>query len=117
VRSLWDRIRLRAEERYKPLRGMLSRATVEAVEGNTLTIGVVDTLTEGFLRERAGVLEEAVADAVRVPMRVRFKTGSAGRGRSSAHRGAPEASAESAGGEVDPLLAYARKKLGTMETT
>ena len=100
VRSLWDQIRLRAEERAKPLRGPLSRATVDALEGKHLTIGVVDTLQASIMRERAKFLEDALADVLHVPLRVSFAT-----------RGSAAESAGASDGEID-LLAYARKKIG-----
>jgi hypothetical protein len=116
VRSLWDQIRLRAEERHKPLRAPLSQATVDGLEGNALVIGVVDSLQESIMRERTAIVEGAVADVVRVPLRVLFKP----RGRSvrpapPERPAGPEGSARSDGGEID-LLAYARKKLGGTET-
>ena len=120
VRSLWDQIRLRAEEKQKSLRAPLSQATVDAVEGGILTIGVVDAIQEVILRERSAIIEAAVADVMQAPLRVQFKAragAEAARGRvSSAHRAAPDASAGAGDGEID-LLAYARKKLGRTETT
>ena len=121
VRSLWDQIRLRAEERHKPLRAPLSQATVDGLEGNALVIGVVDALQESIMRERTAIVESAVADVVRVPLRVLFKP------RAAAPRGvraappdrtaaSPDGSASQNGGEID-LMSYARKKLGGLETT
>ena len=119
VRSQWDRIRLRAEERYKPMRGVLAQATVDALDGGAVVIGVVDALQESIMRERTALVEGAIADVVGTPLRVRFKTRSAGGARvtRSAHAasGAADASASATDGEVD-LLAYARKKLGGTET-
>jgi DNA polymerase-3 subunit gamma/tau len=122
VRSQWDQIRLRADERHKPLKGPLARATVDAVDAESLTIGVADELQEGILRSKLGVIEDAVADALgrrlRVVIRARTPATSAHRatppGPPGAHEAAP-ASASDPGGEVD-LLAYARKKLGGTET-
>ena len=119
IRSQWDRIRLRVEERYKPMRGVLAQATVDALEGGTLSIGVVDALQESIMRERTALVESAIADVVGTPLRVRFKTRAAGgtRAARSTHgedTGA-DASANGSDGEVD-LLAYARKKLGGTET-
>ncbi|MGP6157989.1 MAG: DNA polymerase III subunit gamma/tau [Vulcanimicrobiaceae bacterium] len=117
IRSLWDQIRLRAEERQKPLRAPLSRATVDALEGDVLRIGVVDSVQEELLRAKAAVLESVLADVLRVPLRVTFSSG--GRGsRTSAHRSTrrdPEVADASAGRDdgEDDLLAYARKKLGS----
>jgi DNA polymerase-3 subunit gamma/tau len=119
LRSRWDQIRLRAEEQHKPLRGPLSQATVDAIEGGTLVIGVVDGIQEGILRERLALVERAVEAVVGAPLRVVFKTRSGAEGArqraTSAHRAAPDASASSPDGEVD-LMSYARKKLGGTET-
>ena len=118
VRSLWDQIRLRAEEHYKPMRGPLSRATVDALEGDRVIVGLVDSLNEGIVRARLPVLEAALADALGTPLRVSLKVvGSAERSPvRSAHRSTPSEasnsqSADDSGGEAD-LLAYARRKLG-----
>lgn len=123
VRSQWDQIRLRAEERHKPLRALLSRATVDAVDANALVIGVGDGVQEGLVRDKTQVIEAALADVLRVSLRVVFRVrGSATPGAAttdaaharSAQTGAA-ASAVGANGEID-LLAYARKKLGGTET-
>ncbi len=116
VRSLWDQIRLRAEEKHKPLRGLLSRATVDAVEAGTLVIGVGDGIQEGLMRDRTALIEEAVSDVVRAPLRIAIRLrGGAAPARASATGGA-EGSATGPSGETD-LLAYARKKLGGTEST
>jgi len=124
VRSLWDRIRARVEERAKPLRGPLSQATVDALEGEALVVGVVDALQEGILRDRSAIVEAAIAEVVGARIRVLFRTragagGSRGAGPVGVRRGPPpsgrgEASAEPASGEPD-LLAYVRDKLGSTE--
>jgi hypothetical protein len=119
ILSLWDQVKRRVGERHKPLLGPLSQATPESLDGNTLTIGLTESIHESLLRQRHEVLESALTDVLRAPIRVLIKTktpGSPVRAASSAHRAAPEASAATAGGEVD-LLAYARKKLGGTETT
>jgi len=121
VRSLWDQIRLRAEVRQKPLKGPLSRATVDAVDADSLTIGVSDALHEGIARDKLSIIEDAVADVVgrrlRIVIRARTPATSAHRAPPpAASASAPAASASAPDGEVD-LLAYARKKLGGTETT
>jgi len=131
ARSQWDQIRLRAEERYKPMRGMLAQATVDSLEGSALVIGVVDALQESLMRERLPILEGAVGDVLRVPLRIIFRTrgGAAPRApraawaertpssarSATAVRAASDASVSADGGEAD-LLAYARQKLGGTET-
>jgi len=130
VRSLWDQIRLRAEERYKPMKGMLAQATVDSLEGTALVIGVVDALQESLMRERLPILEGAVGDVVRMPLRIIFRTrgGAAPRApraawaertpnsarTATAVRTTSDASVGAVEGEAD-LLAYARQKLGGTE--
>jgi len=119
IRSQWNRIRARAEERYKPLAAPLSQATVDAFEGDGVAIGVVDTLQAGIVRERTEIVEGALADVLGVRLRVRFQTRTAATGKDERTSPArPAAAPRSAGdddGEID-LLAYARKKFGTTET-
>ena len=131
VRSLWDQIRLRAEEAYKPMRGPLARATVDGVGGGALTIGIPDSIQEAIVREKLELLENAVEGVLRVRLRVvlrsRLTAGAPRTPITSAHRAGTESANENASdnapasavgtsGEFD-LLAYARKKLGGMETT
>ncbi len=109
VRSLWDQIRLRAEEKHKPLRALLSRATVDAVDGHALVIGVGDGIQEGLARDKTQLIEAAVENVMRVPLRVVVKV------RGTSVGVAPPGSPQGVNGEID-LLAYARKKLGGTET-
>jgi DNA polymerase-3 subunit gamma/tau len=119
VRSLWDQIRLRVEEQSKPLRAPLSRATVDALDGNALTISVPDEMQESLLRPRLDLLTKALADAVRSPLRIVLRNRSARGGEG--YRPPPvvsevSGSAGAADGEID-LLAYARKRIGRTETS
>jgi DNA polymerase-3 subunit gamma/tau len=119
VRSLWDQIRLRVEEQSKPLRGPLSRATVDALAGNALTISVPDEMQESLLRDKLALVESAIADSLRVPLRLVLRNRANRTG--DAYRAAPVAARETASpdaqdGEVN-LLAYARKKIGGTETS
>ncbi len=124
VRALWDQIRLRAEEKHKPLRALLSRATVDAVDGNALVIGVGDGIQEGLARDKTQLIEAAVLDvlraSLRVVVRVRGATDGGVRSREAESErragaapgdGRSGSKADGANGEID-LLAYARKKLG-----
>jgi DNA polymerase-3 subunit gamma/tau len=119
VRSLWDQIRLRVEEQSKPLKGPLSRATVDELAGNALTISVPDHVNESILRDKLPLIESAIADSLRVPLRLVLRNRAIRNG--DAHRAAPAAAREAASpegqdGEVN-LLAYARKKIGGTETS
>ena len=119
VRSLWDQIRLRADERHKPLKGPLARATVDAVDATSVTISVADALNEEIVRAKLAMLEDSVADVAGVRLRVILRSRAPA---TSAHRAPPspqepeppQASPRTPDGEID-LLAYARKKLGRTE--
>jgi len=116
LRSLWDQIRLRAYERNVPLKGPLSRATVDAFEDGLVTIGLVDDVSESFVRSKLADIEAALAEVVGAPLHVKLQTAPlGGRGRTptgakSAHRAPPAGSPEPSDGEAD-LLAYARRRL------
>ena len=120
VRSQWDQIRMRAEEKHKPLRGLLSRATIDAVDATVLTIGVGDAIQEGLIRDRTALIEDAVADVLRARLRIAIRV--RGAAPPPLRANVVEASksfAESAtgpSGEID-LLAYARNKIGGTEST
>ena len=128
MRSLWEQIRLRAEEKHKPMRALLSRATVDAIDGNALVIGVADPIQEGLMRDKISVLEDAVAAVASVPLRVIVKTRVAPAKvaprpaipreepsipRPSFSTPAPvtEARPTAQNGDID-LLAYARERIG-----
>ncbi len=105
VRSLWDQIRLRAYEQNMPLKAPLSRATVDSVDDDLVTIGFIDDVQESLVRTKLAAIEVAIADVVGVPLRVKLRsTPVAARGRT------PGAAKSAPDGESD-LLAYARHKL------
>ncbi|MBD5632957.1 MAG: hypothetical protein IAI49_00640, partial [Candidatus Eremiobacteraeota bacterium] len=122
VRSLWDQIRLRVEEQSKPLRGPLSRATVDALENNALTISVPDEVQESILRPRLALVENAIGDALRAPLRLVLRNRTARGGESyrvelpRTTPGDAAASADRPAGEID-LLAYARERIGRTESS
>jgi len=136
VRSLWEQIRLRAEEEAMPLRAPLSRATVDALAGDLLTITVPDDFNESVLRPRLAILERAIAAAVGSPLRVLLRNRTSSNGRAASEPPAPAgseppapagsesstpavsepASAEPPDGEID-LLAYAREKIGRTKSS
>jgi len=122
VRSQWDQIRLRAEEKHKPLRALLSRATVDSVDADAFVIGVGDGIQEGLARDKTQLIEAAVEDVLRVRLRVVIRvrgTSVGGRSRDAQSDGPSDAGGTGStlgpSGEID-LLAYARKKLGGTET-
>jgi DNA polymerase-3 subunit gamma/tau len=113
VRSQWQSIRTRAEGERVPLRGPLSRATVEAVTADAVVVRLADEIAAEILRKDAAVVERAIKEVVGVALRLQIRVeappagGSRGTGRITA--AAPAPGEAEAGGEND-LLAYALHK-------
>ncbi|HTD37657.1 MAG TPA: DNA polymerase III subunit gamma/tau [Candidatus Limnocylindrales bacterium] len=108
LRTLWQSVRTRAEEVKPSLNAPLSRATVEALDGETVVLRVpIPPMVEVVKRE-LGTLKKAIADVTGRALDVRV-VGGAGApppGSGSAHRGG-EPPDEDEGG----LLDYALKTL------
>lgn len=118
VRSLWQNIRTRAEGERPPLRAPLSRVTVEALDGGTLTVRSADASMESYIRDHAAIVERAIADVLGVQLRLRVRVDH--QQPRSAHRAAPQPdgaraeSDEAGAGELD-LLDYAIRRIGRTE--
>jgi DNA polymerase-3 subunit gamma/tau len=118
LRSQWDQIRLRAYERHMPLKGPLSRATIDALDGNLVTIGLVDDIQESFVKAKVGELEAAFSDIVGAPVRIILRsTGAAATPRRASsghgtHRAAPRDAKAPPSDPEDDLMAYAQQRLG-----
>jgi DNA polymerase-3 subunit gamma/tau len=123
LRSQWDQIRLRAYERHMPLKTPLSRATIDALDGNLVTIGVVDELQESLVKAKTAVLEAAFADVVGAPVRIALRSGTpAATARRAptahgAHRAAPRDAKPAPADPEDDLMSYAQQLLGAGSET
>jgi len=113
VRSLWQSIRTRVEGERKPLKAVLSRATVDAVDGDTLVIGHADQNQADILRENASIIERALADVLGGPMRVQVRLDRTERTPQtrSTHRAAGPGPSHDSGDQPDDLLDYASKTI------
>ena len=91
----------------------LSRATVDSVEGDVLTIRLVDSTTESYVREHAPIIERAIAEVLGVPLRLNVKAERAASQVRSGHRAAPRDSQPDDGADSDAigLLDYASKTI------
>jgi len=118
VRAMWEQIRTRAYEKHMSLKGPLSRATVDALEANVLTIGLVDDVQEEFVRAKLPLIEAALGEVLGAQLRVALRSAAPAAGRrvaagSSAHRAAPRSDETVAGDDEGDLLAYAQERLGS----
>lgn len=73
VRAAWQSIRAKVEGQRQSLRAPLSRAVLESVEGNAVTLGLPEAWLAEALREHASLIERAIEDMLGVPMRVRLR--------------------------------------------
>ncbi|MGH7709325.1 MAG: DNA polymerase III subunit gamma/tau [Vulcanimicrobiaceae bacterium] len=114
VRSLWRSVRTRVEEAAMPLRGPLTQATVDSVDGATVTLGHHDEIQAALLRDRAKLIEGALSEVAGTPMRVAIRVG-AGRGDARSRPAERTGAAPvPTAGEHD-LLAYAMQQFEPAE--
>jgi len=73
VRSAWQSIRTRVEGERQSLRTQLSRAQPEAIEGNALVIKLPNAIFAETLKDNAKLIEDAIAEVLGTPLRVRFR--------------------------------------------
>jgi hypothetical protein len=105
LRSLWQNIRTRAEERKTSLRAALSRATLASLEGDVLTLRVPDPINAGVLKRDVETVRTAIADVTGHTLDVRIAVGAAA--------APPEEDGPAAedGEDGDDLMRYALEKL------
>ncbi len=73
VRSAWQSIRTRVEGERQSLRTQLSRAVPDAIEGSALVIKLPNAILADTLKDNAKMIEDAIAEVLGTPLRVRFK--------------------------------------------
>ena len=75
----------------QPLRAPLSRAQIEALEGNAVVLKLPDSWSAEALRDYVGLIEAAIAEVLGVPLKVTLRVdGSAKRSRVSPEEGPDE---------------------------
>ena len=106
IRASWNNVRARIEGERMPLRGPLSRAQLDSLDGNVLTIKLPNDVEADILRGEQKLVEHAIADVVGEPVRVTFRVDGGGSGRTA--RG--PAPAQPADDPAD-LLQYASERI------
>lgn len=104
IRASWSNVRTRIEGERMPLRAPLSRALLDALEGNVLTIKLPSDFEADILRGEQKLIENAIADVVGEPVKVTFRSDGGGSGRG---RTAPSQPA----GDPADLLQYASERI------
>ncbi len=91
VRAAWQSVRTKVEGDRQPLRALLSRAQIEALEGNAVVLKLPDSWTAEALRDYVPLIEAAIAEVLGVPLKVTLRVdGSAKRSRVSPEEGPDE---------------------------
>jgi len=107
VRASWSNVRTRIESERMPLRAPLSRALLDSLDGDLLTIKLPSDFEADILRGEQRLIESAVADVLGVPLKVTFRVEGAAGGR--ANRNAPGAPASPE--DAADLLQYANERI------
>jgi DNA polymerase III subunit gamma/tau len=94
VRSLWSNIRARAESEKPSMAASLGRATIDAVNGDAITLRMPDPISGETLKRSLDTLKKAVDGVIGRPIEVRVIVGGP--------PAAPAASDPDAGAEVSP---------------
>jgi DNA polymerase-3 subunit gamma/tau len=82
VRAAWQSIRGKVEGERQSLSAPLSRAVIEAVDGNAVVLKLPNSWSAETLREHAALIEAAIADVLGTPLKLTLRIdGSASRGR------------------------------------
>jgi DNA polymerase-3 subunit gamma/tau len=113
VRAAWQSIRTKVESESPPLRGPLSGAQVEEVEGDSLVLVARNAVDADIVRGRIDRVESAIADVLGAPLRVTLRVaGSAPRTKGSAPGGvASVTAAEPPIDDADALFNYANERI------
>jgi DNA polymerase III subunit gamma/tau len=99
VRAAWRSIRAKVEGERQSLRAPLSRAVVESVDGNAVTLGLPEPWIADALKEHAALIERAIEDVLGARLAVRLRVDGAVRAKTAAAE--PE--------DADELFNYANE--------
>jgi DNA polymerase III subunit gamma/tau len=113
VRAAWQSIRTKVESESPPLRGPLSGARVEEVEGDSVVLVARNAVDADIVRGRIDRVESAIADVLGAPLRVTLRVdGTPARTKGSSPRGvASVTAADPQADDADALFNYANERI------
>ncbi len=113
VRAAWQSVRARVEDQRPPLRGPLSGAMVESVDGATIVLKHADPVNAAILRDHETLIVAALADVFGLALRLRIASGGGSRPAAKAAVAASHAEPAAAGDDDDPdaLFTYANERI------
>jgi len=106
IRSSWQNVRARVEGQRMPLRAPLSRALLESLDGNVLTIKLAEGWMADALRDHLPLIVQAIAEVVGAPVEIVLRI------EGNAGRAARVSQAQAVDDETpEELLQYARERI------
>ena len=111
VRAAWTSISRKAGSEYHPLKGALSGATIEALDGNAIVLSARSAVDTAIVRERVALIEAAAADVLGTPLRIAVRTGGAPKAKGTEPGGVASVTAGGAYDEAEALFNYASERI------
>lgn len=108
IRAAWSHIRAKAEATHPPLRMALSRALVDSLEGNTVTLRMPDAWATQAVAEHLGALTEAANDVLGATLIIRTTLDGGAASRPKVPTPAPDHETLS---DPDALFQYAQERI------
>jgi DNA polymerase III subunit gamma/tau len=84
IRAAWQSIRAKVESERQSLRAPLSRAAIDALDGDELVLRLPDAWSADALRDYAPLIESAIADVLNCAVRVTLRVDGSAKTRSAA---------------------------------
>ncbi len=112
VRAAWQNIRGKVESERQSLGAPLSRAAVDAIEGNAVVLRLPDSLNVNILRDHLRLLEAAIEDVLGASLKVTLRVGEpGGTARAKVEESVRAPDADAGDEDAQALFKYANERI------
>ena len=112
VRAAWPSVSSKAASEYHPLKGALSGATIEELDGNAVVLSARSAVDAAVVRERVALIEAAAADVLGARVRIAVRVGGgAAKSKGTAPGGVASVTADAAHDDAEALFNYASERI------
>ena len=112
VRAAWPSVSSKAASEYHPLKGALSGATIEELDGNAVVLSARSAVDAAVVRERVALIEAAAADVLGARVRIAVRVGGgAAKAKGTAPGGVASVTADGAHDDAEALFNYASERI------
>jgi DNA polymerase III subunit gamma/tau len=112
VRAAWPSVSSKAASEYHPLKGALSGATIEEIDGNAVVLSARSAVDAAVVRERVALIEAAAADVLGARVRIAVRVGGgAAKAKGTAPGGVASVTADGAHDDAEALFNYASERI------